>query len=500
MPFQPVTLQSPRSALHSTAWVCLALAAATLAGFLLEPHTTLLGQAMVYVLAVVLVAYSLPWRASLVCALCAVVAFNFFFVPPRWTFQVESNENLVALGTMSVVALLISHLAASLRRQTEVARLNQQRAQQLQALATALSTAASSDAIMALGQTALDNAFAGPNWIALQGPQATLQTNLSPTSSTVQGMQCCMREAAVIGPGTGRWPGLDAWYLPLGDAQHMAGAACIQPAVAADTAGREHGQAICTLLAQSVWRLQLASSAQQAAQEAQRQQTQSTMLAAIAHDLRTPLATVVGAASSLLTQRDKLSVTEQERLLQSISNEASYLSNVTENTLQLMQIRNSGQALQRDWESMEEIVGTVLARVRQHDPARRIRSKVPNDLPLIQANPVLLAQLLTNLLDNALKYSDEAIDIEVGCDAQHLSVSVKDRGPGIPAEQYESIFEPYTRSDTSGQRGAGLGLAVCRAIAQAHAGTLVVRRRNGGGSSFTLTLPLSPVPTVIQEA
>lgn len=499
MASEPASTPAPIT-LRNAAWVGLAMAVATGVGFALEPHATLLSQAMVYVLAVVVVAYSQPWLASLVGALCAVMAFNFFFVPPRWTFRVESNENLVALGAMSVVALLISHLANSLRRQTEVALLNQQRAQQLQALATALASTQSRDAMLSLGQGALDSAFAGPNGIALCGPDGALQSPLAATSSTLQGMQCCMREAAVIGPGTGRWPGLDAWYLPLGDARHMAGAACIQPAVAADSASREHGQAICALLAQSVWRLQLASNAQQAAQEAQRQQTQSTMLAAIAHDLRTPLATVVGAASSLLTQRDKLKPAEQERLLQSISNEASYLSDVTENTLQLMQMRNTAQTLQRDWESMEEIVGTVLARVRQHDPARRIRSKVPKHLPLIQANPVLLAQLLANLLDNALKYSTEAIDLDVGSDARHLSVRVKDRGPGVPDAQSESIFEPYARNDTSGQRGAGLGLAVCRAIAQAHGGSLGVRRRTGGGSCFTLTLPISPQPTGIQEA
>lgn len=499
MASEPTSAPAPIT-LRNAAWVALALAAATGVGFVLEPHATLLGLAMVYVLAVVVVAYSQPWLASLLGALCAVATFNFFFVPPRWTFQVESNENLVALGTMSVVALLISHLAASLRRQTAVALLNQQRAQQLQALAMALSSAQSRDEMVALGQGALEAAFAGTHHIALCAADGTLQSALSATSSTLQGMQCCLREATVIGPGTGRWPGLDAWYLPLGDAQHRIGAACIQPAEVADSAAREHGQAICALLAQSVWRLQLASSAQQASQEAQRQQTQSTLLAAIAHDLRTPLATVVGAASSLLTQRDKLKPAEQERLLQSISNEASYLSDVTENTLQLMQIRNAGQALPRDWESIEEIVGTVLARVRQHDPTRRIRSKVPKDLPLIQAQPVLLAQLLANLLDNALKYSAESIDLEVACDGQHLSVRVKDRGPGIPADQCESIFEPYARNDTSGQRGAGLGLAVCRAIAQAHGGSLGVRRRNGGGSSFTLSLPLTPLPTDLKEA
>ena len=223
---------------------------------------------------------------------------------------------------------------------------------------------------------------------------------------------------------------------------------------------------------------------------AERQQVQSTFLAAISHDLRTPLAAVVGAASSLQLQRDKLSASEQERLLASIVSEASYLSNVTENTLQLVQLANSSQPLKRDWESMEEIIGSVLTRMRRQDPARRIKSKVPAGLPLIRADPVLLAQLIGNLLDNALKYSSDAIDLVVSCDGTAMQVGVKDRGAAIPEKDYESIFQPYSRSDQSGQRGAGLGLALCRAIAGAHGGTLVPRCRTGGGNSFTLTLPV----------
>ena len=121
------------------------------------------------------------------------------------------------------------------------------------------------------------------------------------------GMRCCMTRGRVLGPGTGRWPGLNAWYLPLGDKGQMTGAACVRPARPADEAGREHAQALCTLLAQALWRLRLTASMLAAQSEAQRQQLQSTFLAAISHDLRTPLAAIVGAASSLQTQRDKLS-------------------------------------------------------------------------------------------------------------------------------------------------------------------------------------------------
>ena len=262
------------------------------------------------------------------------------------------------------------------------------------------------------------------------------------------------------------------------------------PASPDDANGREHAQALCTLLAQALWRLRLNAEVLRAHQEAQHQQLQSTFLAAISHDLRTPLAAIVGAASSLQTQRAKLGACEQDRLLGSIVSEAAYLSTVTENTLQLVRLTSPAQALRRDWESLEEIIGAVLARVRQRDPGRRIKSRVPEALPLVKADPVLLAQLIGNLLDNAMKYSDGAIDLTVNADVHELVVAVKDRGPGIPESEQETLFVPYARGDHPGARGAGLGLAVCKAIAEAHGGRLTVRRRSGGGSSFSLALPV----------
>lgn len=466
------------------------LALATVGAYWVDHQVSLTSQAMLYVLVVVIAAYTLPLLASVICALGAVTTFNFFFVPPRWTFAVDSQEHLIALFTMLLVALVISHLAARLRRKTELARCNEMRARQLQELATTLAGANSGDAVRALGQQALDAVFDGPNHLGLLQADGALDGDTMP--DVADGLHCCMREKAVLGPGTGRWPGLNAWYLPLGDARQMFGAVCIENIQAADDAGREHAQALCALLTQTLGRVHLAAAMLASEAERQRQQVQSTFLAAISHDLRTPLAAVVGAASALQTQHDKLSTAEQERLLGSIVREASYLSTVTENTLQLVQLTNTAQPLQRDWEAMEEIVGSVLARVRARDPARRIQSRVPEGLPLIRADAVLLAQLVGNLLDNALKYSSGAIDLVVSADGERLQVSVKDRGEAIPPQRQQAIFEPYARNDQSGQRGAGLGLALCRAIAQAHGGSLTVRRRNGGGNNFTFSMPVEP--------
>ena len=475
-----------------SSWLVLAglLTAATAVGLAMDNHVSLTSQAMVYVLSVVVAAYTLSWKESVVAALGAVTAFNFFFVPPRWTFEVESREHLISLFTMLLLALVISHLVARTRREAETARLHARRSRQLQELASALATAGSAIDIQALGQSALDFAFAGPSVLALCDASGAIALPGTAESCHGDGLRCCLREAAALGPGTGRWPGLNAWYLPLIASGHRCGAACVQTADAADQSGLEHAQALCILLAQALWRQRLSASIQEAQQEAQRQQVQSTFLAAISHDFRTPLAAVVGAASALQTQHEKLSTTEQQRLLGSIVSEASYLSNVTENTLQLVRLSSATQDIAMGWESVEEIVGAVLARLRQRDPARRIKSRVPEGLPLIKADPVLMAQLLGNLLDNALQYSCDAIDLVVSSADDKLLVSVKDRGPGIPDDQQLSIFEPYSRNDHSGQRGAGLGLAVCRAIASAHGGTLSVYRRSGGGSSFTLLLPV----------
>ena len=486
--------------------VALLLVAATLVSKLLDQHVALMSQAMIYVLAVVIASYRLRWIESAVCAVGAVTALNFFFVPPRWTLVVENRELFIGLATMLVVALVISHLATGLRRESEMARLNERRARQLQALSTDLAGASSPAEVLSLGQQALDAAFAGPCTLALANDRHELPDAAALPGPVLDGLRCCINEAAVLGPGTGRWPGLNAWYLPLGDKGRTVGAACVRPALSGDVDGREHAQALCALLAQSLWRLRLSASVAAAQGEMLRHQLQSTFLAAVSHDLRTPLAAIVGAASSLQTQRDRLPLPDQDRLLDSIVNEASYLTEVTENTLQFVRLSSSEQALRRDWESIEEIVGAVLARVRQRDPQRRIKSRVVSGLPLVRADPVLLAQMLGNLLDNALKYSDGAIDLTVdmvsmaggaGASANgwELEIAVKDRGPGVSEADQEAIFEPYARGEQSSHRGAGLGLAVCRAIAAAHGGRLALRRRAGGGSCFAASLPIEAQPT-----
>ena len=466
------------------------VAMATLLAKVLDNEVSLTSQAMLYLAAVVVASYRLERLAAIVCAIASVISFNFFFVPPRGTLSVEHHEHFIALATMLGVALVVNYLASALRHESAAAQVSETRAVQLQRLSRDLLDAPGDGAVREVALRELRRALGARCLIALRH-ELDAEHLVGIDDRTRDGLRCAIREAAIIGPGTARWPGLDAWFLPLGHQGHILGAACVIPAPAHDADARDHAQALCSLAAQALWRLQLAADVQAAQAEVERHAVQRTLLAAVSHDLRTPLAAIVGAASSLKSQQDRLSEAEKLRLLSSIENEAAYLSTVTDNTLQLVRLSGESLQLRRDWESMEEIVGSVLARVRERDPSRRIKSRVPRELPLVKVDPVLIAQLLGNLLDNALKYSDGPVDLTVSLDNQHLVVAVKDRGPGMPAGTADRLFEPFVRGEAgSHQRGAGLGLAVCLAIARAHDGELGVQRRSGGGSSFRLRLPV----------
>ncbi|HSC65716.1 MAG TPA: DUF4118 domain-containing protein [Caldimonas sp.] len=471
------------------------LATATAACALLDRTISLMSQAMIYLLAVVAASYLLPRLVAVGAAIGAVVALNFFFVPPRYTLEVEHREHLIALAAMLAVALLVSYLADALKRESVAARESESRASQLRSLAIELAAANSEAEAVEIARRALLQRFAGPV-VVVTSVDGAIAPGADVGEDALRALRCCIAEAAVLGPGTGRWPGLDAWVVPLGSGDRVVGAARIEPALAGDTIGREHAQAIAALVAQGVWRLRLLEANLAARAEVERQHVQATFLASVSHDLRTPLAAIVAAASSLESQRSRLGDAEQGRMLAGIVAEARYLTAVTENTLQLVRL-SAGGVLQSEWQSLEEIVGSVVGRLRSRASGGRIRARVRRGLPLVRGDATLLAQLATNLVDNAAKYSDGAVDVTVVQCRDRVLLSVKDRGPGLAPGDESRVFEPFFRGRAAGDaRGAGLGLALCRAIAAAHGGSLGVGARARGGCRFTLSLPVVEQPAL----
>ena len=223
-----------------------------------------------------------------------------------------------------------------------------------------------------------------------------------------------------------------------------------------------------------------------------------TLLATIAHDLRTPLAAMRSATSSLLTQDERLSPAQRLRLVRTLDDEAEQLHRMAENTLQLARLATPGVVLARDWESLEEIVGAVVARVRRRDPAAPLQLRVEAGLPPLRLDAVAVAQLLQNLLDNAFTHgAGGPVELLVRREGAQQLMAVRDRGPGVPPDQRARLFEVFERGPAAaGTRGTGLGLAVCRAIAQAHGATLTLRPRAHGGSAFEVRWPTPESPGV----
>ncbi|MEZ5702488.1 MAG: ATP-binding protein [Burkholderiaceae bacterium] len=288
-----------------------------------------------------------------------------------------------------------------------------------------------------------------------------------------------------------------AWYLPMRGRAQIFGAVRLPLKAGGHTLSlRSHAQALCDQLGLALERHATWRQADIAEKEAHAQQLRNTLLTAISHDYRTPLATILGAATSLSDQADRLSEAQRKRLLGAIVDEANQLNRIADNTLQLARLDSPGLHLNLDWESAEERVGAVLHRARQRDPHQRILASVDEAIPLVRCDAVLLAQMMDNLVDNAFKHgrSDQPVEVVAAREGEDLLLAVRDRGQGVPPEWRERVFDMFERVGQAGdatrltdpgmRRGAGLGLAVCRTIARVHGGELTMWRAKVGAPAW----------------
>ena len=475
----------------------------------LDGRIDLANQALLLVLtATVAAVWSGPWT-SLIANAAAVLAFNYAFVPPRGAFAVGLHQHVVLLVTMLAVSWIVALLMARLRRHAAHATEHAQRSDRLRRLGEDLRAADSANAQAAALQAALSDqggrvSVLLPSTAPADGDEH-LVGDASPDEAA--GMRLCQREGRAMGPGTGRHEEQPAWYLPLRGRQGCHGAALVRLA-AADVPPPgllDHAQALCDQLGAALEHSAAMSAAAAARDLAQAQGLRNTLLTAISHDHRTPLATILGAASALHDQGERLSPAQRERLATTIVDEATQLSRLTDNTLQLARLGSAGLALQRDWESLEELVGTAVRHARQRHANLQIKARVEPGLPLLRCDALLMVQLLDNLVDNAAKHgsANEAIEVLARRIGEQVLIAVRDRGPGVPLAVRDRIFETFQRGDVSSpsgtghapRAGAGIGLALCRAAAQAHGGELRLRPRSHGGSSFELRLPVETAPT-----
>ena len=481
---------------------------------LLYGHIERTNLVMLYLLGGVLVAVRYGRGPSVLAAVLGVALFDFLFVPPRYSFAVSDAEYLITFAVMLITGLVISHFATRGRRQAIVSRARERRSSELYALSRELAQARSVDELGAILCRHVLVTIEGEAAVLLPDAQGHL---LDPTHFTTRGQatsanlprypvpgndlgiaQWAYDHREKAGHGTDTLASADAIYLPLNALKRCLGVLALRPKDAALLDVPEQMQLIESFVSQTaiaMERSQLADTAQTVNMEIETEKMRNALLSSISHDFRTPLASIVGAASMLLDEHAQhLDAVQRTNLLRSVLDEANRLHRLVGNLLDLTRLSGGAIPLKRQWVSIEEIVGAVLARLRDALAGRDMRVELPDDLPLIHADEVMLEQLLFNLIDNAQKYTPTGTPIRIAAEGYRgeVSVSVRDQGAGLPAGEEQRVFEKFHRGkNEAAQSGFGLGLTICKAIVEAHGGAISARNLSGGGAEFRFTLPLN---------
>jgi len=498
---------APRSAY---AFAALTVAASTAVCGVLSSFLAPANLVMVYLLGVAFVATRSRPGPAILASVLSVAAFDFFFVPPYWTFAVSDTQYFVTFGVMLVVALLISGLATRVREQAEAARQRERRTATLYALSRDLAGTRGLEEIARSAARHTSEALSvqaavilerdDGRLVALAAPPAFF--TLEPREEAV--VRWVLEHGRSAGLGTDTLPGAGALFVPLVGTSAALGALGVRPS---GGRGPSHDQhllidAIASQAAAAVERARLAEDAERALVAAETERLRSALLSSVSHDLRTPLASITGAVSSLLEGGGTLTDESRRELLETIQEESGWMNRLVRNLLDMTRLESGSLRLQKEWHPVEEIVGSALGRLDDRLAGRRVTTRLPEDLPLVPLDGMLIEQVLVNLLENATKYTDPGTPIQVSAWAEpgRVTLEVADEGPGLPPGHEERVFEKFFRHADKGRPGAGLGLAICRGIVVAHGGRIWAENRPGGGAAFRFTLPVpAERPGAVEE-
>jgi two-component system sensor histidine kinase KdpD len=481
-------------------WAVTAIAVVTAVGLALFDYMTIADITMLYLIGI-MIASLLGRGPALVAASLAVAAFDFCFVPPRFTFAVSDVSHLLTFAVMFGAGLAISTLTVRLRRQERDAVDREQRTAALLAFTREVAAADDIAEVAAVTARHLEEGLdVAACVLAPEHGELVAAAGIMPLAQQELGVaRWAFEHRAPAGHGTDTLPGARVLCVPLVSGDVAVGVLAIQrrpgtpPRLGVEQ--RHLLDAIARQAALALRRLVLAGEARDAALRAHTEELRSSLLSAVSHDLRTPLAVITGAATTLRDDGDRLTPVARGELLSSIVDDAQRLERVLANLLQLTRVETGLEPV-REWVPAEEVVGAALTRLESVLRDRAVETAIPPDL-LLRIDPVLFEQLLINLVENALKHGAPPITIRAERRGSAVELEVADRGPGLPPGGTARLFEKFVRA--SAAPGAGLGLAVVRAIAQAHGGDVVAEDRPGGGAVFRVTIP-SPSPPAAQAA
>ncbi|PUE29179.1 two-component system sensor histidine kinase KdbD [Limnohabitans sp. JirII-29] len=465
---------------------------------------------MLFLLCVVLVAVKLGRGPAMLAAVLSVAAFDFFFVPPRFSFAVSDVQYLLTFAVMLGVGLLIGQLAANLRFAASVSAHRERRAQALFALTRDLSAALQTEQVVELGEAAVKRTFGGQVQVLVTNANDRLALD----GSLPQGLDAgiadwCYQNGQRAGLATATLPSNTWHYVPLQAPMRIRGVLALQPDQPRWLLIPEQVQQLETLARQiaiALERVHYVDVAQSAVVQMESERLRNTLLAAMSHDVRTPLTALIGQAETL-AQTGGLNP-EQLAMVRSMGFEAREMNALVSNLLDMARLESGTVQLRQEWQSVEEVVGTSIRAARHALGALEVQADIPPDLPLVQFDAALMERALVNLLENAAKYGlasplhVPAICISARTTAHTLELKVRDFGPGLPPASIgheDTLFDKFTRGKSeSSTRGVGLGLAICKAIVKAHRGSIRAAQASGGGAEFSIVLPRSAPPASLE--
>jgi two-component system sensor histidine kinase KdpD len=476
---------------------CTALAA------LMVPYFAQSNLVMIYLLGAAIAALKLGRGPASAAAVANVLAFDFFFVPPRYSFAVADFQYVVTFGVMLTVALIIATLVASVRAQTLLAGTRERRTALLYAMSRELLSTRGVEDLARVAVKHVAETFASRAVVLAVDTAGQLEyPKNAPMAGSLLHADLAVAEQAhasgtPIGLGTTTLPELAAQFLPLRAGQHALGVLVVEPAQRLRLVLPEQRELLETFASQialALERARLQEEAEEARVAAETEGIRNTLLASISHDLRTPLAVITSASSALCDPSMHFDAQARRSLSAQIEAKSKEMGEIISNVLDLVRLESGQFSMRVDSVAIEDLVSSALQRLGARLIEHQVEVRVPPDLPPARVDGSLVLQVIGNLLENVVKYTPAGttVRIEAAREGAFLRVRVDDTGPGLPPGDLERLFAKFHRGrDESSAGGAGLGLSICRAIVNAHGGRIHATQRPGGGARFDFTLPSS---------
>ena len=477
----------------------IVVAVCTAIVFPLRTHLAAANLVMIYLVGVIVAAAKTDKRAAVLTSILSVAAFDFFCVPPYLTFRVSDYEYLITFAVMLGLALFISAMTARLRAHASEAIAREAQTAALYRLSNNLAGRTRTFDIFKAAAELAEETFQSKVTVFMPDQAGHISfmkrtsDRLIVPSAEQTIAQWVFEHGERAGKGTASFRNASALYLPVKGEQRIFGVMAIVRT--STSVAIENVHLLDVFLKQTAFAIEraiAASTAQAAEVRVETESLRTSLLSAVSHDLRTPLASITGAAATLRSHWSRLDGGTRIELLSTVTDEAERLNRLVNNLLEVTKLE-SGVRLQKERFPLEEIVGAALHRLKAQLANRQVHTAIPSDLPLVAMDAVLMEQVFINLLENAIKYTpaEDPIEIAAGKHDSVVEIEVRDRGAGFPPDHEYRIFDKFFRGRTDNIRGAGLGLAICRAIIEAHGGSISAENRAGGGAIIRFQIPLT---------